>query len=365
MQNKILLACFFLALPSLSNAEFIREDYITGTLSSGIFPVQTFQASGNPLPLIPKKINPTDEQIIKLAEQAFNGSNSNLGILLLDKNQVVYKKFKNSLDENTKFFSYSMSKSLTAYTIGVSLCSGVINSLDDKVSEYSPLLSNSIFGRSTIRNLLTMSSGARRPDEDGGSLNGEWRDLTRGFKSIDEILLSYGIDEANPGSFVYNNSDTNALMLAVNYKNSFSETFNQKIWLKSRPQNSSTWLTDKKGNIYAAAGFGASILDWGRLALHSIKMRNGFEDKCIAEFMKNATKIQIHDQNKKRFYGYGYQTWIHPKQESQIYLWLGTYGQRVIIDPVNEKVLVLFRNEDDKSTTDQISKLFWRWSQLQ
>ena len=80
--------------------------------------------------------------------------------------------------------------------------------------------------------------------------------------------------------------------------------------------------------------------------------------------MKNATKIQTQDQTKKRFYGYGYQTWIHPKQESQIYLWLGAYGQRVIVDPINEKILVLFRNNDDKATTDQISKLFWRWSQL-
>lgn len=365
MKNKIYLTYLLLTLSSLASADSIQEDYITGTLSSGIFSIQTFKPSENPLPLIPKKIDQTDEQIIKLAEDAFNGSRSNLGILLLDKNQIVYRKFKNGLDENTKFFSYSISKSLTAYTVGVSFCSGNIHSLDDKASDYSPLLSNSIFGKSTIRNLLTMSSGARRPDEDGGSLKGEWGDLTRGFKSIDEILLSYGIDEANPRSFVYNNSDTNALMLAVNGKNSFAETFNQKIWLKSRPQNSSTWLTDKKGNIYAAAGFGASILDWGRLALHSIKMRNGFENKCIAEFMKNATKIQTQDQTKKRFYGYGYQTWIHPKQESQIYLWLGAYGQRVIVDPVNEKILVLFRNNDDKATTDQISKLFWRWSQLQ
>jgi hypothetical protein len=63
--------------------------------------------------------------------------------------------------------------------------------------------------------------------------------------------------------------------------------------------------------IYAAAGFGASLKDWGKIAIHSIKMRNGSEGQCISKFAQDATNGRI-DELKHKNLNYGYQIWIQP-----------------------------------------------------
>ncbi len=362
---RIYIFCLLLLcnLSCRADSHWIQQNYITGLLSSGYFPIRTFDPTEHFRPLPQKSLDPADAQIIQLVDEAFDTPNTNLGILLLDKERIVYERFKNGLDGSTKFFSYSMSKSLTAYTVGMALCSGQIKSIHDAAGKYSSEIASTVFGQSSIRNLLMMTSGARRPDQDGGSRTGEWGDITMGRKSIDDILQSYGRQQFDPGTFVYNNSNTNALMLALNGGGNFGNLFEKTIWLRSQPKNSATWLVDKKGAPYAAAGFGASLTDWGRLAIQSIRMRNGAEGPCVADFMKEATKEQTRDLAKPRYYGYGYQTWVHPRAESQIYLWLGAYGQRIIIDPIHEKVLILFRHSEHGKTTELISKLFWQWSQ--
>jgi hypothetical protein len=118
-----------------------------------------------------------------------------------------------------------------------------------------------------VEQLLTMNSGARPPDQEGGSLSGEWNEVTRGISSITEILNRYGKDQKNAGNFVYNNSDTNALMLAIEGRTNFGDLFEKNIWIKSMPESEATWLLDKNKKIYAAAGFGATLRDSGAQTL--------------------------------------------------------------------------------------------------
>ena len=52
-----------------------------------------------------------------------------------------------------------MSKTAVAASIGSLLCSGKIKSLEDKTGEYSEFLASTPFGRSSIKDVLQMSSG--------------------------------------------------------------------------------------------------------------------------------------------------------------------------------------------------------------
>ena len=209
-----------------------------------------------------------------------------------------------------------------------------------------------------------MSSGARAPDEDGGSLFGEWNEITGGRITIDDLLKKYGSEKATPNIFVYNNSNTNALMLAVNGVGNFAELFDRLVWKPSGPEQSSTWLTDREGGLYVAAGFGAAIHDWARLAMRSIALLNTAESPCMAEFMQQATTRQTSDTLKQRFWDYGYQTWVTSKHGMPTYSWQGAYGQHTLVSPKNERILIIFRYKGQEQTYRAIGGVFSRWVRM-
>jgi len=88
-------------------------------------------------------------------------------------------------------------------------------------------------------------------------------------------------------------------MLTIEGRTNFGDLFEKNIWIKSMPESEATWLIDKNKKIYAAAGFGATLRDWGRLATHALAMRNGSEGACIESYMRNATQLLATDNQKK------------------------------------------------------------------
>jgi CubicO group peptidase (beta-lactamase class C family) len=344
----------------------IRQDYITGTLSSFPFNRHKFSEVSQPLAIVQNtSLTPNQHTIVELAKKAFEDDSFALGIMMLERGQLLFEQFKKNTDHETKFFSYSMSKSLTAITVGQALCLGQFKSLDDRAGDYAKTLDQTVFGQATLRQLLTMSSGARAPDEDGGSLFGEWNDITKGYISIDDLLKKYGNEKANANIFSYNNSDTNALMLAVNGAGNFAQIFEQKVWKPSQPEQSATWLTDKQGQLYAAAGFGAVLRDWARLAMRSVALLKGADGPCMAEFMKQATTSQTSDTVKQRPWDYGYQIWVAKKSRGiSIYAWQGAYGQSILIDPVHERIIIVFRHKAQQASYRAVGGLFARWASM-
>lgn len=360
-----LLILSFLLTPSQAAEPAIRQDYITGALSSFPFDRHQFAEVAQPLSLSAAGVLTTNQQtIVDLARKAFNDDSFALGIMLLERGQILFEQFKKGTDHKTKFFSYSMAKSLTAMTVGQALCAGQIRSLDDRAGAYAKTIEQTVFGQATLRQLLTMSSGARASDEDGGSLFGEWNDITTGRITIHDLLKKYGSEKVNPHIFSYNNSDTNALMLAVNGTGNFAQLFEQKIWQPSQPEQSATWLTDKQGQLYASAGFGAALRDWARLAMRSVALLKGADGPCMAEFMQQATTRQTSDTVKQRFWDYGYQTWVTKKWGVPAYAWQGAYGQSVIVDPTHERVLIIFRYAAQEESYRAVGSLFSRWARM-
>jgi CubicO group peptidase (beta-lactamase class C family) len=356
-----------LCVTSISRAQDteIRRDYITGTLSSSAFKSRKFAPVSDVRSLqTESNLSASQQKITASAEQAFESDAYALGMIMLDHGKIIFEKYKYGTDPDTRFFSYSMSKSLTAMVVGRALCAGDFTSLEDTAGKYAQTIRDTAFDQATIRQLLTMSGGARTPDQDTGSLNGEWPEITRGWSAVDDILKKYGNERPNIDQFSYNNSQTNALMLAVNGVTNFGDLFERQIWQKAGPEKSSTWLMDKKGQLYAAAGFGATLHDWARLALFSIELRKGSEGKCLADYMMQATSKQISDKIKKRISDYGYQTWTRVIEGKQTYSWQGAYGQTVLVSPENERIMIIFKHKAAEEGYRTIARLFYRWVQM-
>jgi len=345
------------------------------------FPNFRLPASDQPNLLVNKALTDSDKDIINQAESMFD-RNASLSIVMIEKGQLVFEKYKAPASPQSLNFSWSMSKSLTAYTIGAMACDGKIPDLNKSAQTYSPDLKGTVYGEATVKNLLTMSSGVRKATyagnliykqpgtcEHGRDCDG-WQLQRAGIMSGLDLIkhdpdrdTAWGKPVPSGSRFAYNGTDTLSLSNIAEHNGGFIDNFNKHIWSQIGSQGPGHWLIDKDRTAVSQAGFSATSKDWGRLAMFSIKQLKS-KDKCISNFMKEATTEQLPNSNGeagKAFKGYGYQTWIMPEQWGQkaSYWWVGFGGQRVGIDPVTERIIVVTSSREDYM--DEIYRLFQRW----
>jgi CubicO group peptidase (beta-lactamase class C family) len=78
--------------------------------------------------------------------------------------EILYERYSFGVGKRNTPLGYSMSKSLTALTVGRAICDGHIATIDDPIKKYVPSLSETSWGEASIKDVLRMSSGAYRTD---------------------------------------------------------------------------------------------------------------------------------------------------------------------------------------------------------
>jgi hypothetical protein len=91
-------------------------------------------------------------------DEALEATSTNALVVIKDGN-IVYETYRNGSDENTRFLTFSVAKSYVSTLIGLALADGLIESLDDKVTDYLPEMEGTGYDGPTIRDLLRMRSG--------------------------------------------------------------------------------------------------------------------------------------------------------------------------------------------------------------
>jgi CubicO group peptidase (beta-lactamase class C family) len=375
----IILIISLLSSMTFSAPSEVNPRRAAGGMASEFSNVRLNQSS-NPIPLTNKALNDLDKTIIKQAEAMFD-SNASLSIVLVEKGELVFEKYKAPSDSNTVNFSWSMSKSLTAYTIGGMSCEGIFPDLNKPAQTYSPDLVKTVYGEATIKNLLTMSSGVRQAISAGNLISKKsgtcdpardcdgWLLQRSGLMTGLDLIkhdpdrdISWGRPVASGSRFAYNATDTLSLSNIAENNGGFIKNFDKHIWSKTGSTHPGFWLVDKDGKAMSQAGFSATSKDWARLAMFTVKQLKS-EDKCLSNFMKAATTEQLPNltgEAGKAFKGYGYQTWImNARGINPSYWWVGFGGQRVGVDPVSEKIIVVTSFREDYM--EEIYQLFQRW----
>ena len=331
-----------------------------------------FEPSGKILSLPPISA-PSGVQsgIAERAKELLAVNDGALTLLLLDEGRILFEGYKQPASATSAQHSMSMSKSLTAYLIGALLCDGKIKSLDDRADGYSPLLKGTVYGEATIKQLLTMSSGAHPATSAGNSYEGHFGDVRSGKVSSIAVMRKYGSRDIPSGKeFRYLGNDTQALGFVVDSTLGFGTAFQRYIWSQIGAEATGFWLLDKDDVAIAQGGASATTRDWGRLALWSLAQLKS-PDTCKSDFMKAATTHQIENSARRvgeAFPSYGYQTWVRPNggwatgarnsgargvsvagsgQRGESYWWVGYGGQRVGIDPRTGRILVLTSWRED------------------
>lgn len=274
------------------------------------------------------------------------------GILLLQGDTILLERYQYGRTETDRFMSASMSKSIMSLLVGIALDEKKIQSVEDHVSRYVPELQGTLYGETSLRALLQMSSGI---DFDG-KVNG-----VKGNAGTQRLIDGITAD-ANPIAvlaacrkrdfpegthFDYSPGDNEATGLALRRATgmSLSAYLSEKIWKPIGTESVATWWVDTSGQEFPSSGFNATVRDYarlGRLLAHDGEW-NG-RQIVSKSYLIAATTNQAEDRHLAPgtvtpYYGYGYQFWILPGNK-RMFVLRGANSQYVFVDPASKLVLV-------------------------
>jgi CubicO group peptidase (beta-lactamase class C family) len=275
-----------------------------------------------------------------------------MALLVIKDGVVQVERYQYGRTAEHRYLSNSMAKTMTAMAVGLALREGRIKSLDDRADVYAPTLAGTIYGETTIRNLMRMSSGAKFEELYNGR-----DDLARygaaarqggaaaGAKVITTRLYLQGQ--------VFNYASAETDMLALVMRGATGQTLSayleSRLWQPMGAQTSGLWRAGSDGLERAGGNFNATAQDYARLGIlfandGARPDRPDLGEILPKDFVLEATDWRRHPEafapNKATpYYGYGYQVWTFPGAQRRFAL-LGVYGQSIFVDPSQKLVMV-------------------------
>ena len=81
------------------------------------------------------------------------------GMMIVRRGNILYENYSFGNDKDSKWISFSVTKSVTSMLLGAAIQDGFIKSIKDPVTKYLPELSGSNYEKVSIKHILQMSSG--------------------------------------------------------------------------------------------------------------------------------------------------------------------------------------------------------------
>ena len=284
----------------------------------------------------------------ELGVDAYLAENRNTGLLILRGDTILAERYQYDRGPQHRFTSMSMAKTVVAMLMGIAVAEKKIVSIDDLAEKYVPELKGQPFGETSLRHLLTMSSGVtvgRRPDggDDSGPLYRKTV-LQQGPGGADTV--SGYMARGNPAGtrFFYSSNETQVLGLVLRAATGrgLADYCAEKLWQPMGAEADATWVVDRGGYETGYVGINATLRDWGRFGL--LLAHQGERDGrqiIPAEWVRAATTVtapHLAPGTATKNNGYGYQTWLIDREGR--FAALGAYGQAVMVDPRTKVVMV-------------------------
>jgi len=280
---------------------------------------------------------------------SFLRNHRSTGLLVLKGDTVAVERYQYDRKPEHRMQSYSMAKTVVAMLVGIAIAEGKIASIEDRADKYLPQLKGHPYGETTLRDLLTMSSGVRfREDYDGKddvSVLARKTIYQQGPGGVNSVLTF--TERANPPGtkFYYASAETQVLGLVLRTATGkpLAEYLSEKIWQPMGAEADASWLMDAGGHEIGYMGLNATLRDWGRLGMLLANYGNLNGRQIIpADWVRAATRVNsphlaVGTASPRN--GYGYQTWLIDNEGK--FALLGVRGQGVFVDPKSKVVMVI------------------------
>lgn len=269
------------------------------------------------------------------------------GLIVVKDDVIIYERYELGNTEESRWVSYSVTKSVTSMLVGAAVNDGYIENIDEMITDYIPRLKNSSYDQSSIRNVLQMSSGVEW-GEDYADPESDINVTPWSTLEVYEYLREKP-REFEPGEvFNYNTAETNLVGDVVRSAigNNLSTYLSEKIWKPFGMEYDAYWaLTDIGGGEFGGCCLNATLRDYARIGLFAMKGgvladgRKVLPDDWMADSISPS----------KGYDGYGYLWWLRGEGS---FAASGIFGQRIHIDPANNIVIALHSARDDASNPE-------------
>lgn len=275
-----------------------------------------------------------------------------MGLMIIKDGVIQVERYQYERNATQRFVSNSMAKSIVSLAVGIALADGKIASLDERADHYAPKLAGTLYGETTIRNLLRMASGAHFEERYDGK-----DDLERFGRAViaggaEEAAKVITVRDAPQGTrFSYASAETEILAAVLHGATGMnvSAYLGPRLWQAMGAETSALWRADKRGLERAAGNFNATLGDYGRLGVllanDGVRPDDPARKQLIArDYLLEATDwhrapAPFQPGQATPYYGYGYQFWTFPGERRRFAL-LGVYGQMIFVDPQLKLVMV-------------------------
>lgn len=285
-------------------------------------------------------------------------------LLLGDGDSIVFDSFKPPVTRDSFLLSASIDKSVTSVSAGVAICQGKI-SLQTSAVSVIPQLQGTDIGESTVRDLLTMTSGTDLADDIGSSFTvKEFEEIQSGKKSYLDLMKSKwksrALFKSRGRSFDYKAQDPILLGMVIGgaYGLKFRDWQADNLFNLLGLERYQIQGTDRYGFASADSNTRMTIQDWARFAVFVQQRRNGQD--CLGNFLREATVKQISNDGRflKEYGSYGYLFWTDPQGLPDAYAALGHGGQAIIWSKSTGRYLVAFSVSTRQSDVLEMAKLW-------
>ena len=271
------------------------------------------------------------------------------GLLVIKDGAILFERYQYDRKPSDRLISHSMAKSIVSLAVGMAVAEGKIASLDDLVSKYVPKLAGSLYGETTIRNVLRMSSGVEFKEVYDGNDDLTRFSIVRNREGTIAALREFKTREAEQGTrFHYASSETVilAVLLRAVTGTTLSEYLTARLWQPIGAEADATWVKTADGTETGSGSFNASLRDYGRLGmLLANDGAVGGKQIVPKDYLLDATDWHrqppaFQPRKATPYFGYGYQFWLYPGEKRRFAM-LGVYGQSIFVDPELKLVMVV------------------------
>lgn len=271
-----------------------------------------------------------------------------IGLLVVKDGAILFEHYAPGNDRDSRWISFSVTKSVTSLLIGAAIADGFIESVDEPVSHYLPRLRGTPYETATIRNVLNMASGVSWNEDYADSES----DVARagGANGLDLVQYLAALPRnAEPGkAFNYNTGETNLAgeILRSAIGNNAATYLTHRIWQPFGMESDATWLTSGAGGgETGGCCISATLRDFARIgifAMHDGVLRDG--TRVLPEgWMNESVRPSAGSE------GYGYLWWLSGDGS---FAAQGIFGQQIYIDPSRRLVIAAHGNAPTAAGSD-------------
>lgn len=284
--------------------------------------------------------------------ETFLETRETLAFLVIKSDTIHYEQYFDDYARESLFPSYSVAKSFTSLLIGCALEDGLIQSIDEPVTNYVPELEKRGFDKVSIRNVLQMTSGIDFNEK----YSNPFSDVARLYYDRNlRITVGKFKLKSNPGEkFAYNSGESQLLGLilerALKYK-TITEYMQEKIWSPLGMEYDATWSLDreKNGMEKTFCCFNSSARDYARIGRLYLNKGNWNGQQIISEqWVIESTK---EDTSHGSSDYYQYQWWTN----ADSFKGVGIRGQMLYVNPSKELIVVRLGKDTGNVRWDLIS----------